>query len=96
MSQNSDTLTDLNPKVEELKQQLDAKQAQIMEVGGNDYRQLKEDLDKIIQLVAETERVLNKNKHTVTNSTGNLRILDQEIKRGEEAIEKLNVEKDKL
>ena len=67
-----------------------------MEVGGNDYRQLKEDLDKIIQLVAETERVLNKNKHTVTNSTGNLRKLDQEIKRGEEAIEKLNVEKDKL
>ena len=49
MSQNSDTLTDLNPKVEELKQQLDAKQAQIMEVGGNDYRQLKEDLDRIIQ-----------------------------------------------
>ena len=96
MSQNSDTLTDLNPKVEELKQQLDAKQAQIMEVGGNDYRQLKEDLDKIIQLVAETERVLNKNKHTVTNSTGNLRKLDQEIKRGEEAIERLNEEKDQL
>lgn len=65
-----------------------------MEVGGNDYRQLKEDLDKIIQLVAETERVLNKNKHTVTNSTGNLRKLDQEIKRGEEAIERLNEEKD--
>ena len=65
-----------------------------MEVGGNDYRQLKEDLDKIIQLVAETERVLNKNKHTVTNSTGNLRKLDQEIKRGEEDIEKLDVEKD--
>ena len=67
-----------------------------MEVGGNDYRQLKEDLDKIIQLVAETERVLNKNKHTVTNSTGNLRKLDQEIKRGEEAIERLNEEKDQL
>ena len=65
-----------------------------MEVGGNDYRQLKEDLDKIIQLVAETERVLNKNKHTVTNSTSNLRKLDQEIKRGEEDIEKLDVEKD--
>ena len=67
-----------------------------MEVGGNDYRQLKEDLDRIIQLVAETERILNKNKHTVTNSTGNLRKLDQEIKRGEEAIEKLSTEKEKL
>ena len=42
MAQNSDTLTDLNPKVTELKQQLQAKQAQIMEVGGAEYRRLKE------------------------------------------------------
>jgi len=55
----------LNPKVEELKMQLDAKQAQIMEVGGNNYRRLKEELDHIVQMVAETEKILNKNKHTV-------------------------------
>ena len=46
MAQNSDTLTDLNPKCEELKQQLDQKQAQIMEVGGQEYRRLKEELDQ--------------------------------------------------
>ena len=40
--------------------------------------------------VAETERIINKNKHTVLNSAGNLRKLDQEIQRGEEDIEKLN------
>ena len=45
---------------------------------------------------AETERTLNKNKHTVTNSASNLRKLDQEIARGKEDIEKLNLAKQKL
>ena len=76
MAQNHDTLTDLNPQVEELKRQQQAKQAQIMEVGGSDYRQLKEELDQVVQVVAETERILNKNKHTVQNSSQNLRKLD--------------------
>ena len=67
-----------------------------MEVGGSDYRQLKEELDQFVQQVAETERVLNKNKHTVQNSSHNLRKLDQEIARGEEDIEKLNQAKLKL
>ena len=67
-----------------------------MEVGGNDYRQLKDELDQVVQVVAETERLLNKNKHTVQNSSHNLRKLDQEIQRGEEDIEKLNASKLKL
>ena len=47
-----------------------------MEVGGNNYRRLKEELDQIVQMVSETERVLNKNKHTIQNSAANLRKLD--------------------
>ena len=96
MATNSDTLVDLNPKVEELKQQLDSKQAQIMEVGGQDYRKLKEDLDHVMNQCAETERTLNKNKHTVSNSSSNLRKFDQEIARGNDDIEKLNLAKSKL
>ena len=65
MAANSDTLTELNPKVEDLKRQLEQKQAQIMEVGGENYRRLKEELDQVTQSVAQTERLLNKNKHTV-------------------------------
>ena len=47
-------------------------------------------------LVAETERVLNKNKHTVQNSSHNLRKLDQEIVRFEEDVIKLDQTKKKL
>ena len=39
---------------------------------------------------------MNKNKHTVQNSSQNLRKLDQEIARGEEDIEKLKSSKQKL
>lgn len=67
-----------------------------MEVGGNDYRRLKEELDQIVQMVAETERTLNKNKHTIQNSASNLRKLDQEIQRGEEDIDKLQNQRGKL
>ena len=49
-----------------------------------------------MQQVAETERVLNKNKHTIQNSASNLRKLDQEITRGEEDIEKLKNQRAKL
>ena len=52
MSQNSDILTELNPKVQELKRQLEAKQGEIMEVGGNDYRRLKDELDQVAQMLA--------------------------------------------
>jgi len=96
MAHSADTLTDLNPRVEKLKRELEAKQAQIMEVGGANYRHLKEELDQIVSRVVDTERTLNKNKHTVSNSSGSLRKLDQEIARGVEDIEKLNQAKQKL
>ena len=47
-----------------------------MEVGGADYRRLKDEVDQIIAKVNETERILNKNRHTVSNSASNLRKLD--------------------
>jgi len=48
MTANSDLLTELNPKLEQLKQQLEEKQTRIMDVGGADYRRLKEEMDSII------------------------------------------------
>jgi len=36
-----------------------------MEVGGQEYRRLKEELDQATNQCVDTERTLNKNKHTV-------------------------------
>ena len=67
-----------------------------MEVGGSDYRRLKEELDRLVDQVSETERTLNKNRHTVQSSSDNIRKLDREIDRAQDDISKLTQEKDKL
>ena len=67
-----------------------------MEVGGADYRKLKEEVDLMTQTVSDTERLLTRNKTTVSSSTGNLRRIDQEIGRCREDVEKLELQKKKL
>ena len=46
--------------------------------------------------MSETERLLTRNKTTVSSSTGNLRRIDQEIGRCKEDVEKLELQKKKL
>ena len=67
-----------------------------MEVGGHDYKKLKDELDCITRKVYETERQLNRNKTTVESSEANLRRIDQEIDRDREDIDKGTRAKEKL
>lgn len=44
-------MTDINPKIEDLKKQFDQKQSQIMDVGGSKYRDLKRELEDLSKRV---------------------------------------------
>ena len=47
-----------------------------MEVGGYEYKKLKNEVDEITRRVYETERQLNRNKTTVESSESSLRRID--------------------
>ena len=47
VQENEVKLAELHAQMEELKQKLESKTAEIMEVGGADYRRLKEELDHV-------------------------------------------------
>jgi hypothetical protein len=55
---------------------LEKKQSEIMEVGGNDYKKLKQELDEVIKAVFDTERTLTRHKTTLEGSESNLRRID--------------------
>lgn len=47
-----------------------------MEVGGNDYKTKKQELDEIIRLVFDTERTLTRHKTTLEGSESNIKRID--------------------
>ena len=53
---NASVLTQINPKIEDLKKKLEQKQSQIMDVGGSQYRELKRELEELSKRVQDTER----------------------------------------
>lgn len=53
---NASILTQINPKIEDLKKKLEQKQSQIMDVGGSQYRELKRELEELSKRVQDTER----------------------------------------
>lgn len=67
-----------------------------MEVGGNDYKKLKQELDEVIKAVFDTERTMTRHKTTLEGSESNLKRIDQEIERDKEDISKATRAKEKL
>jgi len=67
-----------------------------MDVGGSEYKKLKEELDRLSRVVYDTERLLTRNKTTIGSSESNLRKVDQEIERSKNEIDKLHKAKSKL
>jgi chromosome segregation ATPase len=96
IEKNAVVLTEINPKIEDLKKKLELKQSQIMDVGGSQYRELKRELEELSKKVSDRERQITRNKTTLSSSDLSMRKLDQEIARSKEEIDKLNKAKVKL
>ena len=70
-----------NPQIEQLKKELALKNAQIMDVGGEYYKKLKEILDRLTKEVSEVERTLTRNKTTLGSNESTQRKIDLDILR---------------
>lgn len=80
----------MTPEIEKFKVSLAAKNASIMEVGGVEYKQLKDALDQISRELGDMERLMNRNRKILGDSDSTIRKLDLEIKRLHEEIADLN------
>lgn len=89
-------MSEMTPKMEKLKQDLEKKNAQIMDVGGDSYKTLKEQLDKATKEVNEFERTLTRNRTTLSTSDNTVKKIEQDLKRMQEEIVKLQEASEKL
>ena len=67
-----------------------------MEVGGDDYKRIKEEYDQICKKVKETNQNLTKLKSTLENSDAKLTKIEQDRKKTIKDIEKSEKEKERL
>lgn len=102
ISQDSDELADITPKIISLVDKLKEIEAAILDVGGIDYKTQKDTLEKLGQQVSQVERQLTRYKSTLENSEQNVRKCDLDISSNETAItsaeaiiQELQVELDK-
>ena len=67
-----------------------------MEVGGDSYKQLKEQLDKATKDLNELERTLTRNKTTLSSSDNTVKKMEADLKRLQDEIVNLNLAGEQL
>lgn len=69
-------MTKMTPEIEKMKQQIEKINAEIMEVGGSSYKNLKDSLEKATKEVNEFERTLTRYRTTLSTSDNNFKKIE--------------------
>lgn len=81
IDQDSNRLTEINPRIEELKQQIRKVEGTILEAGGQDYRNKKDELERIAQKCSELEKMITRMKANLNNTDTNIIRHDKEVEK---------------
>ncbi len=89
MDEEASLLTDLTPKIDELRKAIRQQESKILDVGGQEYKQKKDHMDRMAQVCSEIEK-------QITRMRTNLQNTESILLRHDKEIEKENVEITKL
>ncbi len=93
---DSDVLASISPKIEELKQAVIKLEKEILQAGGAQYKQKKEDLERATERCSEVEKSITRIRACLSSTQSNLLRFDSEIDQKKQEKTKLEASNNKI
>lgn len=92
----SDILSDLTPRMEEIRKAIRALESKIDEAGGAEYKLRKDELERMVSKCQEVEKQITRMRTNLSNTEMNMLRHDKEIEKEQKEIVKLEEANRKL